>query len=125
MRKKIYEIIEPAEAGNRLSNAYDLLMMATIIVSIIPLAFKETKALFHWIDYVTVIIFIADYLLRLFVADIKIKKSVASFILYPITPMAMIDLVSILPRICETGREQRCDEVDEVVGRPREEDCSP
>ena len=99
MRKKIYEIIEPAEAGNRLSNAYDLLMMATIIVSIIPLAFKETKALFHWIDYVTVIIFIADYLLRLFVADIKMKKSAASFVLYPLTPMAMIDLISILPSL--------------------------
>lgn len=99
MRKKIYEIIEPAEAGNRLSNAYDLLMMATIIVSIIPLAFKETMALFHWIDYVTVIIFIADYLLRLFVADIKMKKSAASFVLYPLTPMAMIDLISILPSL--------------------------
>lgn len=99
MRKKIFEIIEPAEEGNRLSNAYDLLMMVTIIVSIVPLAFKETTALFHWIDYVTVIIFIADYLLRLFVADIKMKKSASSFILYPLTPMAMIDLVSILPSL--------------------------
>ena len=52
-----------------------------------------------WIDYITVAIFIFDYLLRLITADIKLKKSVASFFLYPITPMAIIDLLSILPSV--------------------------
>ena len=97
MRKKLYSIIEPDGNDNKASNIYDFIMMTTIVVSIIPLAFKETNALFQWIDYITVSIFILDYLLRLLTADYKIKKSVVSFFVYPLTPMAIIDLISILP----------------------------
>ncbi len=99
MRKKLYSIIEPVGNDNKLSNIYDFIMMTTIVVSIIPLAFKETNAFFQWIDYITVSIFILDYLLRLLTADYKLEKSVASFFMYPLTPMAIIDLISILPSI--------------------------
>ncbi len=99
MRKKIYSIIEPIGNENKLSNIYDFIMMTTIVVSIIPLAFKETNAFFQLIDYITVSIFILDYLLRLLTADYKLKKSLASFFVYPLTPMAIIDLISILPSI--------------------------
>ena len=99
MRKKIYEIIEPSDDGGKLSSVYDLIMMSTIVISIIPLAFKTDNLFFRWIDYITVAIFILDYILRLVTADIKLKKSVASFFLYPITPMAIIDLLSILPSV--------------------------
>ena len=99
MRKKLYSIIEPVGNDNKLSNIYDFIMMTTIVVSIFPLAFKETNAFFQWIDYITVSIFILDYLFRLLTADYKLKKSVASFFVYPLTPMAIIDLVSILPSL--------------------------
>ena len=99
MRKRLYSIIEPTDNGEKFSSIYDFIMMMTIIISIIPLAFKETNIIFQWIDYITVSIFIIDYLLRLITADYKIKKSVASFFVYPITPMAIVDLVSILPSI--------------------------
>ena len=74
-------------------------MMATILISIAPLAFKETNIFFQWLDFITVSIFILDYILRLITADYKLKKSVASFFIYPITPMAIIDLISILPSL--------------------------
>lgn len=99
MRRKLFSIIEPTDNGNKLSNIYDIIMMATIAISVVPLAFKETNIVFQWIDYVTVSIFIFDYFLRLITADLKLKKSVTSFFVYPITPMAIIDLVSILPSI--------------------------
>lgn len=99
MRKKLYSIIEPLNGGNKLSNAYDFVMMTMIVISIIPLAFKESNTIFQWFDYITVSVFILDYLLRLITADYKLKKSVFSFFLYPITPMAIIDLLSILPSI--------------------------
>ena len=99
MRKKVFSVIEPVDNGSRLSNIYDFIMMTTIVISLVPLAFKETNAVFRWIDYITVSIFILDYFLRLITADCKIKKSVVSFFIYPITPMAIIDLVSILPSI--------------------------
>ena len=99
MRKKLFLIIEPVSNDNKLSNIYDFIMMVTIVISIVPLAFKETNIVFRWIDYITVSIFILDYFLRLITADYKLNKSVASFFVYPITPMAIIDLVSILPSI--------------------------
>ena len=99
MRKKLFSIIEPADDGNVLSTVYDFIMMATIIASIIPLAFKETNVVFQWIDYITVSIFILDYFLRLITADYKLNKSVSSFFIYPTTPMAIIDLFSILPSV--------------------------
>lgn len=99
MRKKLFSIIEPTDNCNKLSNIYDFIMMATIVISVVPLAFKETNVVFQWIDYITVSIFILDYFLRLITADLKLKKSVTSFFVYPITPMAIIDLVSILPSI--------------------------
>ena len=99
MRKKLFSIIESAENDSKLSNVYDFIMMVTIVASVVPLAFKETNSIFQWIDYITVTIFILDYFLRLITADYKLKKSVISFFVYPITPMAVIDLISILPSI--------------------------
>ncbi len=99
MRKKLFSIIDPIGNGSRSSGIYGSIMMLTIIVSIFPLAFKETTPLFRWMDYITVSIFILDYLLRFITADLKLKRSVASFFIYPITPMALIDLVSILPSL--------------------------
>ncbi len=99
MRKKLFSVIEPVDNGSKLSNIYDFIMMATIVISVVPLAFKETNTVFRWIDYITVSIFILDYFLRLITADYKLKKSAVSFFIYPITPMAIIDLVSILPSV--------------------------
>ena len=99
MRKKLFSIIESTENVSKLSNVYDFIMMVTIVISVVPLAFKETNTVFQWIDYITVTIFILYYFLRLITADYKLKKSVISFVVYPITPMAVIDLISILPSI--------------------------
>ena len=99
MRQKLFLVVEPAENGNKLSYVYDFIMMAAIVMSVIPLAFKETNAFFQWMDYVTVSIFIVDYFLRLITADYKLKKSAFSFFIYPFTPMAIIDLLSILPTV--------------------------
>lgn len=91
MRKKIYNILN--------QNAiYDTFMFTVIIISIIPLAFVKQQSWMALIDRITVIIFIIDYILRWFVAD-KLSNKLNKFILYPLTPMAIIDLLSILPSI--------------------------
>lgn len=99
MRKRIYEILEAGNTDNKYGRYYDWFMMGTILVSIIPLAFKTQHSVFGVIDKVTVIIFIIDYLLRILTADYALHKGNLSFLLLPITPMAIIDLVSILPSI--------------------------
>lgn len=99
MRKRLFEIIESAKESDRVSNIYDIFMMITIVVSIIPLAFKEELSAFLLIDKIAVVIFIIDYLLRVLTADYKLSKGGLSFIIYPITPMAIIDLLCILPSL--------------------------
>lgn len=98
-RKKLYEIIEIAEDGDALSNVYDVFMMITIVASIVPMAFKTTNIVFNIVDKATVVIFIIDYVLRLITSDLKLKKGKISFVIYPITPMALIDLAAILPSL--------------------------
>ncbi|MCD8130507.1 MAG: ion transporter [Lachnospiraceae bacterium] len=97
MRKRIYQIIEPSGGGSRASTIYDYGMIIVIVASLIPLAFKEGNPVFNAIDVFVAVLFIIDYLLRLITADYKEHKGAVSFIMYPFTPMAIIDLVSILP----------------------------
>ncbi|MCR4956935.1 MAG: ion transporter [Lachnospiraceae bacterium] len=74
-------------------------MILTIIASIIPLAMVKQYPVFYWIDGITVIIFVIDYILRLVTADFKLNRGLKSFAIYPVTPMALIDLLSILPSL--------------------------
>ena len=99
MRKRIYEVVEASKENDKLSMIYDWFMMVTIITSIIPLAFHNNTLAFSVIDMITVAIFVIDYLLRLFTADLKLQKGKISFAVYPFTPMAIIDLISILPSL--------------------------
>lgn len=97
MRKRIFEIIEVSDGDDRASTVYDIYMMAIILVSLVPLAFKSSNPLFVLIDRVAAYSFIADYALRLWTADLKLRRGAVSFVIYPFTPMAIIDVICILP----------------------------
>lgn len=98
MRERIYQIIEKSDGEDRISHIYDMFMLIVIIVSLIPLAFKTENIVFYIMDKAAMVIFIIDYLLRWITADYKFeRKGVLSFIKYPFSAMAIIDLVSILP----------------------------
>ncbi len=97
MRNKIHEIIEVGKHNSRISSIYDYSMIITIIASLIPMCFKNSYPILVAVEYIATTIFIIDYLLRLITADIQYQKGVASFFFYPLTPFAIIDLLSILP----------------------------
>ncbi len=100
MRRKIFEIVETSDTNYSASSLYDFFMIFVIILSLIPLAFKTEYYAFTIIDKVCAIIFIIDYLLRWITADYKYNdKSIKSYIRYPFSPMAIIDLLSILPSL--------------------------
>ena len=104
MRKRLYEMIDISEDDDKLSSIYDWFMMSAIIASIVPLAFHGENKIFYFVDKITVVIFIIDYVFRLFTADYKLGKKGFSFLIYPFTPMAIIDLLSILPSISIISR---------------------
>ena len=99
MRKRIYEIIEHAKENDRASFLYDIVMLVTIIASIIPLMFAEEIKGFVITERITVSFFIIDYFLRWLTADYRSRKGTWSFVLYPFTGWAIVDILSIMPGI--------------------------
>lgn len=74
IKKKIYNIVN-SEDNTSVGNFYSIFMLVCIVLSLIPLTFKETTDPLWLIDKITVSIFIIDYLLRWFTADIKFKNT--------------------------------------------------
>ena len=104
MRKRIYCMIELAKDGDRISWIYDTFMLIAIAASIVPLMFEEDTMTFRVIEQLTVTVFIIDYLLRWITADYRLKRKGLSFVMYPFTGWAIVDLMSILPGLSLIGR---------------------
>ena len=100
-RRQIYDLIEPRnENEDPISRAYDWLMLIAIALGIFPLMFHMHHRIFFYFDLFSGFCFIVDYILRWITADYRTEKNkVAAFLIYPFTPMAIIDLLSILPTI--------------------------
>ena len=99
MRKRIYEILDGVKEGDKAATAYSVFMLAVILLSLVPLTFKKITPAFLITDRIAVTIFIIDYILRLFTADYKLKRGKDSFLIYPLTPLAIFDLLCILPSL--------------------------
>ena len=97
MRKRIFEIIETAGNDDHASSVYDAVMMISILSGMIPLCFKQSNRIFEVAEFITTGLFLLDYLLRILTADFKLGKGPVSFVLYPFTFMAIIDILAILP----------------------------
>jgi voltage-gated potassium channel len=97
-KRRIYEVIEVSSIGDASSRAYDVLMTTAVIVGMVPLTLKRDNAYTVIIEIVTCIIFLIDYCARVYTADYKMGyKSVKAYIAYIFTPLAIFDLLSILP----------------------------
>ena len=116
MREKLYHIIEPQSKHSRISNIYDIVMMIVILLSFIPLIFRDDYPILGAIDVFCVIIFIIDYILRWITADFRFgKESALSFVRYPVSVMAIIDLLSILPILIDMSSAFRAFRVFRLI----------
>ena len=106
MRKKLFYLVEngqdPENPGKL--DWYDILMLVAIVASIVPLMFTQDCKAFRIIEQVTVSLFILDYIFRWITADYRLGKKGWSFVLYPFTGWAILDLLSILPGLNVLGR---------------------
>lgn len=84
------------------SRVYSVVYGVILLISIIPLMFKERTEFYYILELVAVIFFIIDYIARFICSDYILKKGYKSFIIYPFTLFAIIDLVSIIPFFLET-----------------------
>lgn len=98
LRERLYRMVEPRNKESLVSCTYDIVMLIAIALGILPLMFRTQYKIFWYFDLISGICFIVDYILRWCTADYKLNRSkVAAFVVYPFTPMAIIDLLSILP----------------------------
>ncbi len=98
IKKRTYEVIEVSNIGDASSRAYDVLLTTAVIVGMVPLTLKSDNIYTMIIEIVTSIIFLIDYCARVYTADYKMGyKSVKAYIAYIFTPLAIFDLLSILP----------------------------
>lgn len=93
-RRQIHNILNN---GNGAASIYGRTMTFVIVASLIPLCFKGTNFVFQLTEYICTAVFVVDYILRWSTADLKLGKGFVSFVVYPFTPMAIVDLISILP----------------------------
>lgn len=99
MRQEIYNIISKAEKGDKLSKAYNIFISLIAVLSIFPLGFRVVPNYMFIIENITVYILLFDYVLRWITCDYTLGKKPSSFVKYPFTPIAAIELISILPSI--------------------------
>lgn len=97
-KKRLYEIVEASHNKDIASRAYDIIILVCVIVGLYPLAIKVETTATRVIDLITACVFLLDYIARVYTADYKMGyKSYKSYLYYAFSPMAIIDLLSIVP----------------------------
>lgn len=103
-RKRIFEIIEKADEGDRASAICDWFIIVLVflnIVAVITHSFDSIQnkynKLFIYFEYFSITIFTIEYLLRAYTSKYKFPNKTIPFLAYIVSPMAIIDLCAILP----------------------------
>lgn len=94
MKKKLKSIIEDnsTTAGKYFDSLIQLLILLSLVcfsIETFPDNSEQAKTILHFIDLIIVVIFSIEYLLRIYVADNKLK--------YILSFYGIIDLIAILP----------------------------
>ena len=103
LRQKIFALVD-GTTGKYKADAYDYGMIVVVVLSLVPLAAKTQTPFLNVLDKTMAALFAVDYLLRWATADILMQRGRKSFLLYPFTLMAIIDLLSILPSFLVLSR---------------------
>lgn len=105
IKQRVYRIVGPAEQGDKASSVFDLLLCALVLFSgaavvielfDIPDALRRGLEIF---EYITVALFILEYLVRLWVSDLQYpecKNKIAAMWEFITSFDSLIDLLSIV-----------------------------
>jgi len=105
-KKRLYEILEVAAIGDRISKLFDIFIMTLITLNVIAVILATVERLnlqyqyyFRVFEIFSVIIFTIEYLLRVWTCTINknFRNSITGRIKYAFTPFAIIDFLAILP----------------------------
>lgn len=106
MRRRIYEILSNPRPDDHLGRfinvALLLLIAANVVASILETDVElanEAPVFFEWFEWISIIVFSIEYLLRLWscTADPRFVHAIRDRARMAITPMALVDLMAIAP----------------------------
>ena len=106
LKKRVYEIVGPAEHGDKASILFDVLLCTLVLAScaavFVDLFIPVSEAVHHGLkvfEYVTVGVFILEYLVRLWVSDLEYPEAphkLGAMWEYISSFDSLIDVISIL-----------------------------
>lgn len=107
-RRRAFEIVEVGARGDVASRAFDIFIMALIFLNVAAVVMESVEPIgvryetaFFWFDAASVGVFTVEYAVRVWSsvehAEPKYHQPVAGRLRYAISPLALVDLVAILP----------------------------
>lgn len=105
IKHRVFEILQIAKDGDRLSRIFDFFIIGLILLNVV-IVIAETfnlpesiKPIINYIDVISVIIFTIEYILRVWTSDYLYEgiSPVRARIKYIFSFMAIIDLLAVLP----------------------------
>ncbi len=106
MRRRIFDILEPAAEGDRLSRAFDIFIVALIAMNVLAIILESVQAVRErwsgWLwgfEIISVCVFTAEYLLRLW-SCVEGRPGVSPHrtrLRFFVSPMGQVDLWAVMP----------------------------
>lgn len=110
LRRRLYLILSPDERGGLLERIFEIVLIVTIILNIvaivldsIPSIHTEYAVLFEEFEIYSVVFFTLEYIARVYsiVENPRFRHPVRGRLRYIKTPIAIIDLLAIIPFFIE------------------------
>lgn len=106
MKRRVYEVLAVAAPGDKLSRAFDVFLVALIALNILAMVletvepcYKLAPRFFAWFETVSVLVFTVEYIFRVWSSTVSesYRSPVTGRLRYMLAPLAVIDLLAILP----------------------------
>ena len=106
VKRRLHEILSGAGSGDKVGRIVDKALFALILLNILAVILETVESLsisygvfFKWFEMVSVFIFTLEYVIRIWTCTFeeKFKSPVFGRVKYILTPMAVVDLVAIMP----------------------------
>lgn len=105
IKSRIFDILDKSEQNGFVEKIFDLFIIVLIIMNVIVVIIEPSikdlhvQQLMKRFELVSILIFSAEYLMRIWVADFEHpdKGKLVARLMFIISPIALIDLAAILP----------------------------
>ncbi|HLT47269.1 MAG TPA: ion transporter [Rubricoccaceae bacterium] len=106
LRRRTWEVLEPARPGDHASRAFDLFILALIALNVLAVVAETVEAVrvryaagLAAFEVASVAVFSVEYVLRVWsaVSDPRYRRPVLGRLRFAATPLAVVDLLAVLP----------------------------